>query len=154
MQGKIQLAAPDDTRFRKKRSQVLHRIQPIHARKGNHSVGRRIFTSDLKKQPPACGSSPLWETDLVLSRTAKVALCKRLPAFHDLSARQCGTWHSVLFLPSLTVSAFSIRNGSRFSSLLARKPQFRHEIGFFCRAGTGKLCYNLNRNFPEGVSPA
>ena len=139
MQGKIQLAAPDDTRFRKKRSQVLHRIQPIHARKGNYSVGRRIFTSDLKEQPPACGSSPLWETDLVLSRTAKVALCKRLPAFHDLSARQCGTWHSVLFLPSLTVSAFSIRNCSHFSSRFARKSQFWHEIDSFRHNDVGRL---------------
>ena len=49
MQGKIQLAAPDDARFREKRPQVLHRIQPIHARKGNHSVGRRIFARDLKE---------------------------------------------------------------------------------------------------------
>ena len=49
MQGKIQLAAPYNARFRKKRSQVLHRIQSIHARKGNHGVGRRIFAHDLKE---------------------------------------------------------------------------------------------------------
>ena len=49
MQGKIQLAAPDNARFREKRPQVLHCIQPIHARKGNYSVGRRIFARDLKE---------------------------------------------------------------------------------------------------------
>ena len=49
MQGKIQIAAPDDARFGEKRPQVLHCIQPIHARKGNYSVGRRIFARDLKE---------------------------------------------------------------------------------------------------------
>ena len=48
MQGKIQLAAPYNARFREKRPQVLHCIQPIHARKGNYSVGRRILRATSK----------------------------------------------------------------------------------------------------------
>lgn len=50
MQGKIQIAAPDDACFGKKRSQMLHRIQPFYSRKCDHSAGWRIFTRNIKEQ--------------------------------------------------------------------------------------------------------
>ena len=50
MQGKIQIAAPDDARFGKKRSQMLHRIQPFDSRKCDHSAGWRIYTRHIKEQ--------------------------------------------------------------------------------------------------------
>ena len=50
MQGKIQIAAPDDACFGKKRPQMLHRIQPFYSRKCDHSAGWRIYTRHIKEQ--------------------------------------------------------------------------------------------------------
>jgi len=45
--GKIQIAAPDDAHFGKKRPQMLHRIQPCYPRKCDHSApySERITTN-------------------------------------------------------------------------------------------------------------
>ncbi len=146
--GKNQLAAPDDARFREKRPQVLHRIQPVHARKGNHSVGRCIFARDLKEHLPARGNSPPSETDRARSRTAKAALCKKSPASHSLSARQCRYTAPLLsFLPSLAFSAFSIRTGMSFQGHLARKPRFRHEIPFSAATEPGNCAIIRMKEF-------
>ena len=65
MQGKIQLAAPYNARFREKRPQVLHCIQPIHARKGNYSIGRRNIARYLKEYLlPAVAVHPGKQTTL------------------------------------------------------------------------------------------
>lgn len=50
MQGKIQLAAPDDARFGEQRPQMLNRIQPIYSRKGDYGISRRIFSCGFKER--------------------------------------------------------------------------------------------------------
>ena len=49
MQRKIEVAAPDDARFGKQRTQMLCRVQAVHTRKGDHGIGRRGPPRGLKK---------------------------------------------------------------------------------------------------------
>lgn len=105
MQGKIQIAAPDDACFGKKRSQMLHRIQPFYSPEVRSQCRLAHLHAPHQRTTPAHGNSPFWETDRVQSRTVKAALYKRLPVFRYLSARQCGTQHS---LPSAVIDAFCL----------------------------------------------
>lgn len=105
MQGKIQIAAPDDAHFGKKRSQMLHRIQPCYPPEVRSQYRLAHLYAPHQRTTPAHGNSPFWETDRVQSRTVKAALYKRLPVFHYLSARQCGTRHSLL---SAVIDAFCL----------------------------------------------
>ena len=93
MQGKIQLAAPDDARFRKKRPQVLHCIQPVHARKGDHGVGRYIYARCFKEyllpavavysgKHPALGAEP--RKLLCVKNLLCFALCQHGNVVHSV----------------------------------------------------------------------
>ena len=105
MQGKIQIAAPDDAHFGKKASADA----PPHSTLLPPEVRSQCRLAHLyaphQRTTPAHGNSPFWETDRVQSRTVKAALYKRLPVFHYLSARQCGTRHSLL---SAVIDAFCL----------------------------------------------
>ena len=139
MQGKIQLAAPDDARFREKRPQVLHRIQ--HPRpEGKLRRWSAHFCARPQRIPPARGSSPPWETDRALRRTVKAVLCKRSPAFRSLSARQCGTRHSLL-LPSLMLSACQYTDMQTLFKPFGTKPSIpSRNLSFsLCRCWTGMI---------------